>query len=461
MFHKPIIGLSDDFSCPIVLGEGMYSAVYRAYQNSLDRIVAVKILNTDKSVFRQIHSEARILAATKIPCVPVIFDVKQEKKATILVMEWIRGIPLDRFCSLNSDVLLRKVAAAGLIKSLSMVHKLGIAHRDLKPENIILSPDGTVFLVDFGFAAESVRHEFSTDKISGTPQFMAPELWSCSDKIDYQKSDMYALGAILEQVLGIELVSYLSDLKNLDPEKRPGVDELLLKWVNQETSADLDALYSKEISLLTSEYLANKYFQEARKYYAQKHIKESYEIIAEVLEEIPDHIDALTMLQSMQHDKKTYKNGKNILAGALAAAIFLIFYLAFELGRSVEDRSSGSTLLPTDMAAKDRFIDISSPVGALSGGIYLKNDMGQSLIEGEFCCIVPKGSGILRVDGVVFKRDINENDGHVFMSLTQGVHSIEWVDSITEQTISESVNILPFEKKKIRLFFTDDLSVTD
>lgn len=452
MFRKRLIRLPEEYSCPIPLGAGKYSTVYRAYQQKLDRIVAIKeIRNKSYLKIQNIHTEAQTLGRLKIPCIPQIYDLKKIGKNILIIMEWVRGVPLDYFIEANSDTRFRQIIADRLITSLSLLHKQAVAHRDLKPENIILSPDGLVYLVDFGFATEVDRVVFSKDAIVGTPHYMAPELWSCGNNIDYKKCDLFALGRIIEQLLGVNLADNLKSIQDSDPEKRPAdAVQFLEIWKNNFLPSNHQHELQNAVSLATSEYLACKYMETAKKFYAGNHIQKTYQVIAEVLEEMPDHAEALSMLQSLRHIKRP---DRHLLFISGAAILFIIFVCAFELGRNVEN-NIGCSILPAELSLNKDNTLVHNNEPILSGLYPMKKESGSSLCEGALICIIPQYSGIILVDGEMQPR-ITERQKKIVLNLSQGDHSIELIDTASGKRVAETVKVLPFEIKKIKLHLNE------
>jgi tetratricopeptide (TPR) repeat protein/predicted Ser/Thr protein kinase len=182
-----------------LLGEGGMGVVFSAYDEELDRRVAIKILNVDASGGTmgrtRIRREAQALAKVSHPNIVQIYEVGEEDGQIYLAMELVDGDNLRAWQAGASrswrEVLARWIDAG---RGLAAAHKAGIIHRDLKPDNAILGRDGRVRVVDFGLArsgdlpeiVELVEHgpapahredEALTlaGTLIGTPAYMAPE----------------------------------------------------------------------------------------------------------------------------------------------------------------------------------------------------------------------------------------------------------------------------------------------
>ena len=172
------------------LGAGGMGEVYRARDTRLDRVVAIKILPTDRSSSPQVRErferEARVISSLSHPHICALYDVGHQDGIDYLVMEYLEGKTLadrlkKRRLSLE-QVLQYAIEIAGALDS---AHRRGIVHRDLKPGNIMLTNSGAKVL-DFGLAKVRMAQDAAgltrptntlTEEgaILGTLQYMAPE----------------------------------------------------------------------------------------------------------------------------------------------------------------------------------------------------------------------------------------------------------------------------------------------
>ncbi|HAV75789.1 MAG TPA: hypothetical protein DCX53_00385 [Anaerolineae bacterium] len=190
------------------IGQGGMATVYKAYQPSMDRNVAIKILPrqlAESAEFTQrFQQEARFIAKLEHPHILPVFDYGESEGVAYLVMRYLeagtlkekmvtgRPLPLDEI-----DRLFTQLAGA-----LSYAHSFGIVHRDLKPSNALIDSHGNLFLTDFGIAKllESASPRLTqTDAIMGTPAYISPEQAQATH-VD-QRSDIYSLGIILYEMV--------------------------------------------------------------------------------------------------------------------------------------------------------------------------------------------------------------------------------------------------------------------
>lgn len=187
------------------LGEGGMATVYKAYQPSVDRYVAIKVLPRqlaqDPEFAGRFAQEARMLANLQHPHILPVFDYGQADGYSYIVMPFIghgtladllQGQPLPLP---DIDRILTQTASA-----LDFAHGRGLIHRDIKPSNILLDEQNNVLLGDFGIAKlyEGTAVFTRTGTILGTPAYMSPEQGS-GQPVDY-RSDIYSLGVVLYEM---------------------------------------------------------------------------------------------------------------------------------------------------------------------------------------------------------------------------------------------------------------------
>ncbi len=165
------------------IGAGGFGAVYKAYQTTVGRDVAIKIIlpgfANRPDFIRRFETEAQIVARLEHPYIVPLHDFWRDPDGAYLVMRWLRGGSLrdalkDGVFELDAVVLLMEQ----ITSALSVAHRKGVIHRDLKPANILMDEDSNAYLADFGIAKDygtGGGQATAPDAIIGSPDYLAPE----------------------------------------------------------------------------------------------------------------------------------------------------------------------------------------------------------------------------------------------------------------------------------------------
>ena len=194
-----------------ILGRGGMGAVYKGWQKSLDRFVAIKILATgldddDVDFTSRFKREAKAMAQLKHNGIVAVFDSGETAGGLLyFVMEYVDGTDVHRLVTERGCLEVAEAVriASAVCDALAYAHSQGVVHRDITPANIMLDAKGTVKITDFGLAKSSVPGtKVITSKgiAIGTPDFMAPEGLQGAMHMDH-RADIYAVGVMLYQML--------------------------------------------------------------------------------------------------------------------------------------------------------------------------------------------------------------------------------------------------------------------
>ena len=183
------------------IGVGGMAEVYRATDNVLGRVVAVKVMlpqyAADENFARRFKQEAASAANLSSPYIVNVYDWGQDDGTYYIVMEFVRGSDLKTAIKERGAINQRKVAEIGsqVCQALSVAHKQDIIHRDVKPQNIMVQPDGNVKVMDFGIARAKNSTMDKTASVLGTAHYISPEQAQGKDLTP--ASDLYSLGIVM------------------------------------------------------------------------------------------------------------------------------------------------------------------------------------------------------------------------------------------------------------------------
>jgi tetratricopeptide (TPR) repeat protein len=196
------------------LGRGGMGTVYRAEQLQPPREVALKVMHTGlatEELRRRFEFETSILARLKDPGIAAIYEVGTFDDGGVsqpfFAMELVDGLPLDAYVTEQHPSIVDRLRLfIDICDAVQHAHQKGVIHRDLKPANILVTPTGAAKVLDFGVACATDADLYATmhtspGQLVGTLAYMSPEQVSAStDPLD-TRSDVYALGVILYELL--------------------------------------------------------------------------------------------------------------------------------------------------------------------------------------------------------------------------------------------------------------------
>ena len=204
----PMIGkVIDSYKILEVLGRGGMGVVYRATDTTLDRDVALKMMDvliaSDPNFLKRFQSEAKALAKLQNPNIVGIFALRQTEFGVCIIMEFVNGKTLADL--LKQSVLLPVHRVVHIFKqlltALDHAHKGGVIHRDIKPGNVMLAESDIVKVTDFGLAKiQKTNVSTVTMGTAGTLYYMSPEQIRGLGQVD-ARGDIYSAGMALYECL--------------------------------------------------------------------------------------------------------------------------------------------------------------------------------------------------------------------------------------------------------------------
>ena len=206
------------------VGAGDFGIVYRAYQPSVGREVAVKVIRPEfvnrAEFVRRFEAEAHLVALLEHPHIVPLYDYWRDPDGAYLVTRWLRGGSLREALDRgpwNPEPAGRLIGQVGA--ALSYAHRRGVVHRDVKPANVLLDEDGNGYLGDFGIASRLTEDNERTP-VSSSPAYLAPE--ELRGEPLSPRSDIYSLGLLTFELLSGTRPPMDGDLPSVSS-LRPGV----------------------------------------------------------------------------------------------------------------------------------------------------------------------------------------------------------------------------------------------
>lgn len=241
-----------------LLGQGGMSAVYKAMDQNLNRIVAVKLihphLSTDPEFVRRFEEEARAVAQLRHPNIIQVYDFDHDEDVYYIVFEFVPGETLQaRLKRLHENgrrMDIEKTISIGaqLADALDYAHGRSLIHRDVKPANVMINVNNDPVLMDFGIVKimGGTQHT-ATGAVMGTARYMSPEQIK-GERID-ERTDLYSLGVVLFEMAGgrppfeadsamtimmMHVNDPVPDLRRLRPDVPPALTQVINKTLTKD-----------------------------------------------------------------------------------------------------------------------------------------------------------------------------------------------------------------------------------
>jgi hypothetical protein len=323
------------------LGRGGMGIVYKAWDDSLGRLVALKLLHADAdaTAVERFHREALAVARVRHPSIVSVHDAGVIAGRPFLAMDFIDGAPLDKRIGTTPplDLARRIEIVREVARAVQHAHEQGVIHRDLKPQNIMVDRGSHPYVMDFGLALVrgAQRGITRTNATLGTPSYMPPEQVEGGGEVD-ARSDVYALGATLYHVIagrppfvGPTDVSIITAVLTKDP--------LPLSNFNRRALGDLDTITARCL---------------------EKSPERRYTTASDVAEELERYLHGQPIVARplgvlARTGRRLRRNVAASVAGAVAV-LALVFGVAFpKLRADLDRRRHAATLERASAAARE------------------------------------------------------------------------------------------------------------
>ncbi len=248
------------------IGAGGMSTVYRAFDQVLERTVAIKLMHreiaAESDQLERFRREARSVAQLSHPHVVGVIDAGEDDGRPYIVFEFVEGETLkERIRRLGRLPVDEAIAyAIEVARALGAAHQAGIVHRDIKPQNILIDEEGTAKVTDFGIARSLTEEGLTAEgRVLGTTDYVSPEQ-ALGHDVD-GRSDVYSLGVVLFEMLTGDVPFHgenqvavamkhvreaLPDVQRVRPEVTAGLASVL----DRATDKDVDRRYPDAASMV-------------------------------------------------------------------------------------------------------------------------------------------------------------------------------------------------------------------
>ncbi|MBN1576800.1 MAG: serine/threonine protein kinase [Chitinispirillaceae bacterium] len=437
------------FSHPVQLGAGGFGSVYRARQDALNRLVALKfIVEKNASARAALVREASMQAGLHLQGIPQVYDVREAAGRVCIIMQWIRGCSLRIMFEKKLPPGYKHAVASEIIRIIAALHEHGYAHRDIKPENILISPEG-VFLIDLGLALCVYQDARQTvaNVVKGTPDYIAPELWrGLGRDADLKRADVYSMGKVIRELSGDDpLPECIASCLEEKPEARPpSAIEVLQEWKPGPERSPVN--WSDIAEPCASEILARQLFDSARELLDIRRSAEAYDLLVECLQTHPDSPEALDLMASFPVMKKR-KPWRLGVAFAAAGAVVIILGFVAASDFMKKQRINETAVSPRQGNGRSLFMSPSDTrIDGLDFSLPLKDEWGAlKTLSGNLVVVSHPETGGLFIDG---KQSIDIS-GTLRLPARSAEHRLVWRTADGLVVWKETVTALPFEIKRL------------
>ncbi|HVE68908.1 MAG TPA: protein kinase [Solirubrobacteraceae bacterium] len=248
------------------VGAGGMSTVYRAFDMTLERQVAIKLLHreiaADSDQIERFRREARAVAQLSHPHIVTVIDAGEDDGRPYIVFEYVPGETLKERIKKAGRLPVSEAVAYGIeiARALGCAHGNNIVHRDVKPQNVLVDAEGRAKVTDFGIARSLDEEGLTADgRVLGTTDYVSPEQ-ALGHPVTGQ-SDLYSLGIVLYEMLTGEVpfkgenqvAVAMKHVREALPDvqsERPEVSAALASVIDRATSKDLKRRYASDEELI-------------------------------------------------------------------------------------------------------------------------------------------------------------------------------------------------------------------
>src|SRR5437763_239073 len=318
------------------LGKGGMGFVYKAMDNLIERVVAIKMMTggfaENPDLLKRFYREAKSTGMLQHPNIVIVYDCGDDEGNPYLVMEFLDGEPLDKIIASHREISI--VEKLGYImqacNGLGYAHGRGIVHRDIKPANLMVLKYGNCKLVDFGIARIGDNSMTRTGQVVGTISYMSPE--QINAQVVDGRADIFSAGIMLYELLTGALPFDSKDtastllkiihedpppLKNYIQNYPPDLDEVMKKALAKDredryATADDFAFDLSRVQEQLKRLMVSDYVERAKTSIAKADLAKAKEILQLILKVDTQHAVAKELMQEVQQRLQRQVRGEQI-----------------------------------------------------------------------------------------------------------------------------------------------------
>ena len=319
-----------------VLGKGGMGVVYKAMDNRIGRLVAIKMMTggfaDNPDLLKRFYREAQATGMLEHPNIVIVYELGDQDGNPYMVMQYLEGEPLDKMIQQRREISM--VEKLGYIiqacNGLNYAHQRGLVHRDIKPANLMVLKDGNCKLVDFGIARLGDTSLTRTGQVVGTIHYMSPE--QINAQVVDGRTDIWSTGVMLFELLTYTLPfegnDMASTLLKIIHDQPPALSKFLTNY-----PADLDEVIQRALAkdreerYATAEDFAfdlgrvqeqlkkqvvSEYVDRARGFMERQELQKAKELLQQVLRVDTAHSIAKELMHEVQQRISKQVRGEQI-----------------------------------------------------------------------------------------------------------------------------------------------------
>ncbi len=319
-----------------VLGKGGMGVVYKAMDNRIGRLVAIKMMTggfaENPDLLKRFYREAQATGMLEHPNIVIVYELGDQDGNPYLVMQYLEGEPLDKLIQQRREISM--VEKLGYIiqacNGLNYAHQRGLVHRDIKPANLMVLKDGTCKLVDFGIARLGDTSLTRTGQVVGTIHYMSPE--QINAQVVDGRTDIWSTGVMLFELLtytlpfeGNDMASTLLKIIHEQPPSLskfltnypPDLDEVILRALAKDreeryATAEDFAFDLGRVQEQLKKQVVSEYVDRARSMMERQDLQKAKELLQQVLRVDTSHSVAKELMHEVQQRMQRQVRGEQV-----------------------------------------------------------------------------------------------------------------------------------------------------